>query len=281
MSLCIAWVRKTGSGNQIVLAADSCFSGGQRFFAAPKLFALRRGDCAIACAGSTYYSFSIVEHIRHALDFSQPVADRAYDLSDIIHNIVEITNQTLLQNDKIWSADLDFQMILAGFSWKLKRPILGVISYNRKKKQMTYRSAMTIKKLPVAVIGDKEVVMPVRKRIFDVLEERGIPERGNFDMIPYDVLLEVIDDPKIDTIDGEPQVMKVFQHLKTMHYGIRMINAQGTYDIYFLGRKLLPYENFPYLIMDKYTKDVYSMKEVRKEYKRGPSNLQPIDNVQE
>lgn len=65
MSLCIGWIRKTKVSEEVVLVSDSCFSGGHRFVAAPKLFAMSRGDFALACAGSTTYSFSMNEQYEH------------------------------------------------------------------------------------------------------------------------------------------------------------------------------------------------------------------------
>ena len=49
MTLCIGWVRKLHQTQEICLIADSCISGGQRFYSAPKIFPMMRGLCNCIC----------------------------------------------------------------------------------------------------------------------------------------------------------------------------------------------------------------------------------------
>ncbi len=97
MTLCIAWVRKKSTTDEICVISDSCFTGGQRFLAAPKIFPLDRGDCVIACAGDTMYSFPVVEHLRQAFSLNKGLMDRSIDTTDLLHTIKDITNKVLFQ----------------------------------------------------------------------------------------------------------------------------------------------------------------------------------------
>ena len=159
MTLCIAWVRQTKRYPEIIKAADSCFTGGQTFHAAPKLFPLHRGDCAIACAGRTTYTFSIVEHIRNTIESSDLLSSRAKDVSDLAGTIVDIINETLHdEKDKIDPDDIDFELIFAGFSWRYQKPYIKVMSYDQNVCAFVSKKVGIIKKLPVAAIGNKEAM---------------------------------------------------------------------------------------------------------------------------
>lgn len=266
MSLCIGWIRKTSVSEEVVLISDSCFSGGHRFVAAPKLFAVKRGDFALACAGSTTYSFSIIEHIRHAMDSNAPIRDRAYDIEDLVHNIVDITNETLChEKEVIGDYEMDFSMILGGYSWKRKKPILRVIEYSSRQKKYYSHIVQTIKKTPVAVIGDKDAVMFARHAIFNKLESDGVQDFGAFNMQPLSVLMDFINDSKYTTIGGAPQLLKVYPFMKTLPWGF----TKGDGDVYFYGRKLLAYETFPYPIYNIETGEITYMKRIDDQYKRG------------
>lgn len=60
MTLCIAWIRTRKREESLYMIADSRFTGGDCFDGCPKLFPLGRGDCALACAGATEFSYPIV-----------------------------------------------------------------------------------------------------------------------------------------------------------------------------------------------------------------------------
>lgn len=278
MSLCIGWIRKTNVSEEVVLASDSCFSGGHRFIAAPKLFAMKRGDFALACAGSTTYSFAIIEHIRQAMDCNAPISQRAYDIADIVHYIVDIINETLLhEKETIGIYETDFKMILGGYSWKRKRAVLRIIEYSSRMKNYYSHVVKTIKKTPVAVIGDMDVVKPARKAIFDRLEADGIVDGAPFDMQPFSVLMDFIKNPQYTTIDGAPQLLKVYPFMNSLPWGFTYGNDSS---IYFYGRKLLAYETFPYPIYNIETGEKTYMKSVTEQYERGHEIIQTL-NVEE
>lgn len=270
MTLCIGWIRKTKTSEEIILASDSCFSGGHRFIAAPKLFSFKRGDFAIACAGSTTYSFSIMEHIRQAMDCNEPIRHRAYDLEEIIHHIVNITNETLChEKETLGDFEMDFSMILGGYSWKRKRPVLRIIEYSPQMFKYYAHNVQTIKKTPVAVIGDKEVIAQARHAIFTQLDLDGVKDGDSFDMQPLSVLLDYIRNPKYTTIGGSPQLLKVYPFLRTLPWGF----TSGDKEIYFYGRKLLSYETFPYPIYNINTGEISYMKKIDEHYRRGSENV--------
>lgn len=261
MSLCIAWVRRTGIDEEICMIADSCFSGGQRFLAAPKIFPLSRQDCAIACAGSTGYSFPVVEHIMRCIELNQKLTDRAADITDFLHTVVDVTNKCLLEElePEPINKGPEFNMILAGYSWKLKKAQIYEIKYDKRKKVMVSTVQKTIKKIPVAFIGD--MTREARYKVFQLLERDGVQEGGIINMQPLEALMDLINDKTNDTrsIGGYPQMVKIYPFMRVLPIGFRM-KVRGEKAIVYGGRPLLKYETFPYPIYDLETKEFDYMK---------------------
>lgn len=275
MTLCVGWIRSVGDVEEVCLAADSCFSGGQRFHAAPKIFPLNRGDCALACSGDTTYSFPVVEHITRAIEINQKLRDRACDVTAIKHTIVDIANRCLFEEKENQSGEPNFQMIVAGYSWRLHRPFLEIVKYDKNAKLMRSETAPTIKGKPVAVIGDSERIMPARKRLFDMLEKDGIQQGGDLDMQPLNLLLEHINNPAIDTINGYPQMVKIYPFMKVLPIGF-LIQEKGKSIISYYGRPLLKYETFPYPIYNLSSRKFVYMKKTVEEFQLEHEELKSL-----
>jgi len=273
MTLCIAWVRKLPKKQEIAVVADSCFTGGQRFYAAPKIFPLKRNDCVLACAGDTAYSFSVVEHIMRAVDLSPKIKHRVIDITDMKQYLLDITNKCLLEEHDVSTCmegdrqkGPNFSMILAGFSWKQNTPIIYEIKYKSSKKKMDVHTQPTIKKIKFAVIGD--CAKEVRHRIYEKLDEEGVEDGGVVDMQPLDVLMEYIENPKSETqfIGGYPQMVKIYPFSRVLPVVLKLHKENGETLLTYYGRPLLKYEIVPFPIYDVKEKKTTYMKEVSPEY---------------
>ncbi|MDE6693754.1 MAG: hypothetical protein K2K05_10255, partial [Muribaculaceae bacterium] len=259
------------------MTADSCFSGGQRFLAAPKLFPIGRGDYAIACAGSTQYSFPLVEHIQRAFALNRKLDDRATDITDVVHLLEDIVNRCLHEEIAPEYATYPgegprFSMIFAGFSWKKKQPILKILYFDWKKKKMRSSTPSTIKGYKIAVIGDD--VGGCRGKIHNRLEDDKKKGKA-LDMQPLDILLDYISDTAYPSIGGYPQLIKIYPFSNILPFGfLHEIDGStknckeylnGTdqsgkhYFITYYGRPLLKYETFPYPILELKTKQIRYM----------------------
>lgn len=267
MTLCIGWIRSYNRGFEICLATDSLFTGGQTFCAAPKLFPLKRGDCALACAGETQYSFPVMEHIVRSIELNPKGYDRACDITDLKHYIVDVTNKCLFEerDRQDGSNGPGFRFIIAGYSWKYQKPMFWIVSYQKHDKKMVADGVNTIKGKPVAVIGD--CVSSVRHKIFERLENDGVPKNGDFDMQPLEVLLDYINDKTDETrtIGGYLQMLKIYPFCKIMPVGFRY-NKNDDYFITYYGRPLLKYETFPFPIYDVTSKKMMYMREISSEF---------------
>lgn len=240
--------------------------------AAPKIFPLERNDCAIACAGFTCYSFPVIEHIRQSISLNQGLLDRSIDLTDLLHSIVDISNKVLFQeaDKQRGMVGPEFSMIIAGYSWKYSKPIIREIKYNRQTKLMYAVKQSTIKRTPFALIGDE--TQEARRKIFLKLENDGVADGGEVDMQPLDVLMEYINDPHAHTIDGNPQMVKIYPFMNVLPFGF----IDKDKNIYYMGRPLIDYETIPYPLINLETKEQSYMKEVREDLKRKHATSQPL-----
>ncbi len=251
MTLCVGWIRKMKDTEEICLASDSMFSGGgSRLPVAPKLFPILRGDCAIACAGNTGYTMPLIEHINHAVEINGPIRDRAYDFLHFVHLVVDVVNSCLYQEKEIQENDRvgpDFSMILAGYSCKKRELLLYTIVFDNGLKKMVAKPAASIMGVPVAVIGDYDLISKVRYKIYKAFEDAGLKKGDTFGYEPLDVLTEYINDGTIDSVGGHLQMIKVHTYMNVQPIGFYY---PETKRIYYYGRPLMTYETFPYLIYD-------------------------------
>ncbi len=260
MTLCIGWVRKFKNSEEICLAADSMFTGGgSRLPVAPKLFPIFRGDCAIACAGNTGYTMPLIEHINHAVEINKPIKDRAYDFLDFVHLVEDVINSCMgLESEEQENEQEgpDFSMIIAGYSL-LKGSLIYRILYDKQLKKMKAVPAETIMGIPVAVIGDYNIIPKVRYRLHKSFEVAEVGKKGRIDYEPLEVLSEYINDETIYSIGGHLQMLKIHQFMKVHPYGFYYPNSKR---IYYYGRPLLKYETFPFPIYDVGDKQIKYMK---------------------
>ena len=275
MTIVIGWIRKKNQLNEVCLASDSCFTGGQEFLAAPKLFPLNRGDVAIGCAGVTTYSFPIIAHIVQAVNFNYGTQTRAIDISEFVHYIVDIANK-ILQEEKCkqdFMEGPECQLIVAGFSWKLHKPYFKLIEYDRQLKRMVLSKVHNFSGTPVAVIGDLDY-----RKIYSLLESKiDIHEKTTMelDLEPMDVILDLIDNTHYTGIGGRLQLLKIYPHLNTIPIGI-LRRKSGKEEISVFGRPLLNYETFPYPIYDLDNKVTLYMKETSEKFKRIPEKIDKL-----
>lgn len=286
MTLCVSWIRRSGRTKELILASDSLLNGGGDFIEAPKIFPLKRGDCAIACAGDTAYTFPIVTHIINSIELNVKNRTRAQDFTDLVHYFEELMNSCLstvinpvVDKDK----GPDFQMLFVGYSAKLKDFKMVVYQYDKTRRIMKRNTESTLKKNKVAVIGDKgeakkgeiNLVSLFRRDLFQQLESDGIEDNGHIDMQPLDVLYKYVKNPDYRTVGGHPQVLKICDFMSTLPYGI--IEDNNLDSIYYMGRKLMNYETFPYPIYNLETHEISYMKETAEAFKRSQQEIHKLN----
>lgn len=145
MTLSMAWVRKQSTTEELVMATDSRLRAGYAWDTAPKIFTFSRGDCAICFAGSTDYSYPIMEQIRNSIETYEKSKSRALDLYDlqgylrrIVHQMQDAFHDFPQGQER--HDDLDVTFIFAGFSWRKQKFSLWLLNYNYERNQFTFSS---------------------------------------------------------------------------------------------------------------------------------------------
>lgn len=142
MTLALAWLRKVGSTEELLMATDSRLRFGCAWDCCPKVFPLARGDSAISFAGNTMYAYPIVLQIRAAVEHHRVSLSRAQDLTDLKGHILRIANDMCSQIHDLPAGqntpdtpDVDF--LLGGFSWKRNAFVLWRLHFDGHIKRFT------------------------------------------------------------------------------------------------------------------------------------------------
>lgn len=260
MTLCIAWIRKVGNAEELMMASDSRLGGGESWDSCQKVFPLVRGDSAMGFCGETQFAFPMMHQVTNAVQAYPKLASRAMDLTDAkghIARVVTSMRRHVYDLPSKGKAELPkVTFLIGGYSWKNTRFYIWELYYNPRDKEFQAKHQKTIMGNACAVILDgasEHLTMNVvRKRIFDCMARAGKARGSGMDMEPLEVLREIILNKEDRSIGGSIQVVKVGRHMNAMPYCIKW-NEGDKQTITLFGRPLLGYENIPLLVMDSST----------------------------
>lgn len=254
MTISVAWVRKVGTVEELIIASDSRLSFGCRWDCCPKVLALPRGDAFMCFAGNTMYAYPVMLQAIAAVSQHPKLQSRGMDLNDVKGHLVRILNGMVSQIHDLpmgSSSEPDTTFLVGGWSWKSNRFKIWLLHFDTNLKKFTYRPTSRwtgLNKAKVfAFTGD--YVTEYKKRLVDVLRKKGRLESGGFDMEPLEVLRDMLRVRAFDQIGGAPQVMKVYKYSSTRPYAVFWpTKSVGTVSL--LGRPLLDYERSEYFVID-------------------------------
>lgn len=270
MTLSLAWKRKIGETEELVIATDSRLRFGCAWDCCPKIFNLPRSDSAICFAGDTMHAYPIMLQIKNSIEMYPKLSSRAMDIRDARGHFLRLmTKMRHLIHDlpsnlnKPEAPDTFF--IFAGYSWAGQDFKIWIIKYDKVTDQFIHETPQTIMKNQIAVTGDD--VKEVRKRIYDLMESRGKKPGDGMDMEPFEILRDKIREESNVAIGGPPQLIKIYKHMNTMPYGIFWPNGESK-QVTYLGRPILDYEMVPFPILDPDTFESTTLKIDNPEYPR-------------
>lgn len=266
MTLSIAWVRKVGNVEELVVATDSRVTSGKAWDCCPKIKILSRQDSVMCFKGETEYAYPMMEQVGYAIESYPKTASRALDITDTRGHILRVISKMreFIHNDiepykKFVPEPPETNFLLAGYSWKMNKFYIWELLFSKKENKFIYRVQNTIMKNKIGLIVDaanhrkeKNDVLStntIRKRIYDKLASAGKTDKDGFDMEPFEILRDIIKENEDWAIGGSPQIVKVYKHMNVMPYAVFWPNRDSK-QISFLGRPLLSYEQLPYLILD-------------------------------
>lgn len=266
MTLSLAWVRKIGNIEELVIATDSRLRFGCAWDCCPKIFTLPRNDSAICFAGDTMHAYPIMISIKNAIEMYPKLSTRALDIQDARGHFIRLITKMRqyihdLPNHLNSPEAPDTFFIFAGYSWASQKFKIWIFRYDKKTDQFIHETPQTIMLNEIAVTGDD--VKEIRKRIFDKMEENGKKPGDGFDMEPFEILRDKIREQSNVAIGGPPQIVKIYKHMNTMPLGVLWED-----QVTFLGRPILDYEMVPFPILNPDTFEVSTMKIENPAYER-------------
>ena len=278
MTIAIAWVRSVGSCEELVFVSDSRLSGdGNIFDSCPKLLALPRHDCAIAFAGYTGHAFPMMLQLSLAIDCHGPAKRGSLDLAALRSHTLKVFDgmisalQISQGANNGCNPEPDVTFLFGGYSWIKKKFQLWSIRYDPDQKcfcahpalwmahsgdaeKIIYRKTKHTDDAQslghIAFAGDQASV--ARSLLLNKLNESNdTPQHHHpLDMEPFEVVRDMLRNPEhSETIGGAPQVVKVYQYMRTAPLGVFWPNkANG--KVYLQGRRCLGYERIDPWIID-------------------------------
>jgi hypothetical protein len=265
MTLSIAWVRKDRDTEELVFATDSRLSGGQDWDCCPKILTLPRSDSAICFAGSTDNAYPSMLQLKAAIEVFPKAINRSLDIYDLKGHALRIFNHMRnficdLPVGQKEPDDPETLFIFGGYSWRRKEYAIWLLHYDKAIKKFTFRPSTTWRGVggmkKIALAGN--YIEEAREMLIGLLRERGKLENGNFDMEPFEVLRDIIREKRHDDIGGPLQMVKVYQHMNTVPFGVYWPNKESG-EITYLGRPLLDYEAPHAPIIDPDTLEIHRL----------------------
>jgi len=254
MTLTMAWVRKVGQTEEMIIASDSRLRSLGAWDAAPKIIPLPRGDAAIAFAGETNYAYPMMIQVINSINSYANALSRRQPLAELKGHLIRVINLMLDQlNDvptELRESPAAF-FLLAGYDWTTSDFKIWKLHFDESIGRFTFRPASPWRgegndEKVLSIIGDE--IGAARDFILGQLRTSDGVRSGAFDMEPMRALAFMIDSEQFYSIGGHIQMVKVY---KTMQCVPFTISRNGTRSL--LGRPLLEYEKsetIPTLTLD-------------------------------
>lgn len=278
MTVAIAWIRKIRDCEELVFVSDSRLSGdGATFDGCPKILTLPRSDCAISFAGYTGHAFPMMLQLSLAIDSHAPAKRGSLELSALRSHALKIfdgmASQILPSKGLSLQEDMDpaATFLFGGYSWVKKKFELWSFTYRPKEKSFVADPAqrlafnegagkIVIRKKntdngppslgKIAFAGDQASL--ARELLLQKLNDKGFgkDEHRFLDMEPFEVVRDMLRNPNhSETIGGAPQVVKVYQYMRSTSLGVYWPAKNGG-SPHLQGRACLGYERIDKWIID-------------------------------
>lgn len=277
MTIAIAWIRKIRDCDELVFVSDSRLSGdGSTFDGCPKILTLPRSDCAICFAGYTGHAFPMMLQLALAIDSHAPSKRGSLDLAALRSHALKLFDGMagqLKPSEHVSKADEvtpGATFLFGGYSWIKKDFQLWSVSYRAGDKCFVAEPAkwlafskeagrIVLRKRKktngehnlgrIAFAGDQA---PLAKKL--LLEKLNAKNSGKhhtpLDMEPFEVVRDMLRDAKhAETIGGAPQLVKVYQYMRTAALGVYWPNKEKG-KVHLQGRACLGYERVDRWVLD-------------------------------
>ncbi|TAT74822.1 hypothetical protein ELH50_30250 (plasmid) [Rhizobium ruizarguesonis] len=274
MTIAIAWTRTISGCEELIFVTDSRLSGdGRTFDACPKTMTLPRDDCAIAFAGFTGHAYPMMQQLSFAIDAHAPLKRGSLELPQVKSHALKIFDAMSAQirsSDRLSSpveTNPEAEFLFGGYSWIKKRFELWHLHYSAGDKRYKAEPAQWLcyladinktvirkskqpadKRLGLITFAGDQAGL-ARRKLLEKLN-CGAPSQGTLDWEPFEVVRDMLrDQGHSETIGGPPQIVKVYQYMKSASLAVTWPNA-STGQPHLQGRALLGYERTEKFVLD-------------------------------
>ena len=239
MTLCVAWLREVDDDKELVFATDSCLSGGEQWHSGVKLFELPRQDCLICFAGETNRTYPLILNLISSIKFDEHLSNTNTDITEVLEYLTNLfTNLcnsiTNYQPQTFKDALGDFQFLFGGWSWKQNDFRLWKLEYKHETTAFTH-DEVDKENMFFTFIGDK--LEQAEERLIEEISRTGKTLSRRFNMEPFQVLIRMIRDKKLTSIDGSIQIAKIYPPGTTEFFGVYWPSIEGGKKT-FLGKDI-------------------------------------------
>ncbi len=251
MTLCMAWIRKVGQEEELVMATDSRLTGGERWDSGVKLFELSRLDCLLCFAGATSRAYPLILNSISSIKFDSNLASPHTDIHDVLEYLIDLFS-TLVGEitgavDNVEDLRGEAQFLFGGWSWRKRQFCIWRLYYEPVLKGFTHESVNTGDARVISFMGDH--TGEAKTRLEAQLHDTDKILTGTLDMEPLQVLVQMSRDTgNYHPIGGAIQVAKVYQSGSSEFFGVMWPSVNGAPT--FLGRQLSEHDMPPVRFYD-------------------------------
>ena len=234
MTLCVAWVREADDNEELVFAADSALTGGEKWNSGIKLFELPRRDCLLCFAGSTFRGYPLILHLISSIRFNTGLQNPHTDIVNVLEYLSELFTNLVkgviseISGEDIHALRSGARFLFGGWSWKENRFRIWELYYEKEVEGFVYKEHSAPGKSRIAsFLGDPEPgVSQLAQAAYRKLMEQGDFDR-KLDMEPLIVLRDLARDKAIREVDGSLQIAKVYRSGTSEFFGVYWPSSGG------------------------------------------------------
>jgi hypothetical protein len=204
MTVGVAWVRTTRSGDELWFASDSRLTGdGNVWSACPKLFLLPRRDAVAAFCGSTAQAYPLALQMQNAIVGYPPAESGQLEFSRLVGHLERVVNDLLTQveadpqvpsmeESAVFESRGD-SIVIGGYSSQARAFMLRRLVFDPAAGRWVFARAEGLRKVgpdkPFVVFGDRAAAPKVHHLLLERLKraEKYGTSRP-FDLEPMEAL---------------------------------------------------------------------------------------------
>jgi len=221
MTLAVAFVRRLPereNREELVFAADTRLSFGQRLDHGPKIFSLPRSDALFAFAGDTMYAYPLALQLQTAIEMYPRSTDRRFPLPRARGHLLRVFDQVYraihsfpFGVEEPLPATPPVQFLFGGYVWHDEAFRIWYIDLDSGSGFRFRKGGRWF------FIGDDEPVAEARSRTSRLLADRNRTAEA-IDLEPLEVLRDIVLEGRHSSVGGGVQVAKVYRYLDAQFF---------------------------------------------------------------